>query len=127
MIFVQLIAPYLSSSCMVHCTNYLPCRRYPGEGKTTLALALAASLSTGKPLWNEMPTEPASVIYQTAEDGLADTVRPRLDAMGADCSNVFVIDESQKCLSLSDKRIEDAIESVHAKLFILAPIQILII
>ncbi len=95
----------------------------PGEGKTTLALALAASLSTGKPLWNGMPTEPASVIYQTAEDGLADTVRPRLDAMGADCGNVFVIDESQKCLSLSDKRIEDAIESVHAKLFILDPIQ----
>ena len=95
----------------------------PGEGKTTLALALAASLSTGKPLWNGMSTEPASVIYQTAEDGLAETVRPRLDAMGADCSTVFVIDESQKCLSLSDKRIEDAIESVHAKLFILDPIQ----
>lgn len=95
----------------------------PGEGKTTLALALAAGLSKGEPIADGMSCEKGTVIYQTAEDGLADTVRPRLDEMGADCSNVYVIDESQQMLTLCDRRIEDAIESVHARLFILDPIQ----
>lgn len=36
-----------------------------------------------------------NIIYQTAEDGLADTVKPRLEAAGADCSRVLVIDESE--------------------------------
>lgn len=41
-------------------------------------------------------TEPVNVIYQTAEDGLADTVKPRLEAANADCSRISIIDESDK-------------------------------
>ena len=37
--------------------------------------------------------EPVNVIYQTAEDGLADTVKPRLEIAGADCEKILVIDE----------------------------------
>ena len=95
----------------------------PGEGKTTFSLALAAALSKGVSLYDGMISEPCNVIYQTAEDGLADTVRPRLDKMGADCSRVYVIDESEKSLSLSDTRIEEAIKNTGAKIFILDPIQ----
>ena len=40
-------------------------------------------------------TEPLNVIYQSAEDGLADTVKPRLDLVGADGERIFVIDESK--------------------------------
>ena len=64
-----------------------------------------------------------SVIFQTAEDGLGDTVKPRLVQSGADCGRVIVIDESEKELSLSDLRIEQAITLTGAKLFILDPLQ----
>lgn len=49
----------------------------PGDGKTTLVLNIAARLSKGEGLDNDMKvTEPVNIIYQTAEDGLADTVNP---------------------------------------------------
>ena len=53
----------------------------PGDGKTTLVLNLAAKLSKGIGLDEDMQvSEPMNIIYQTAEDGLADTVKPRLEA-----------------------------------------------
>lgn len=55
----------------------------PGDGKTTMVLNLAAKLSKGEALDENMKvTEPVNVIYQTAEDGLADTVKPRLELAG---------------------------------------------
>ena len=50
----------------------------PGEGKTTLVLQIIAALTTGRPIWDGLPEmEPIHVIYQTAEDGVGDTIRPR--------------------------------------------------
>ena len=46
------------------------------------------------------------MIYQTAEDGLGDTVKPRLIEAGADLDRVLVIDDSDVQLTLSDERIE---------------------
>jgi len=54
---------------------------------------------------------------------LGDTVKPRLVQSGADCGRVIVIDESEKELSHSDLRIEQAITLTGAKLFILDPLQ----
>ena len=69
----------------------------PGDGKTTMVLNIAAKLSKGEGLEENMKVpEPMNIIYQTAEDGLADTVKPRLEAAGADCEKVLVIDESDK-------------------------------
>ena len=96
----------------------------PGDGKTTVVLAIAAAVTTGAALPESKTTaEPMSVIFQTAEDGLGDTVKPRLVQSGADCERVIVIDESEKELSLSDLRIEQAITQTGAKLFILDPLQ----
>ena len=96
----------------------------PGNGKTTMILAVAAAVTKGEPLPEcETATEPITVIFQTAEDGLGDTVKPRLLQAGADCSRVIVIDESEKELSLSDTRIEEALIKTNAKLFILDPLQ----
>ncbi len=95
----------------------------PGEGKTTLALAMIASLTRGEPLPDGTAQPPMSVIYQTAEDGLADTIKPRLEAMGADCSRVFVIDENRKELSMLDERLEKAIRETGARLVVLDPMQ----
>lgn len=77
----------------------------PGDGKTTLMLNIAAKLSKGEGLDSKMKlTEPLNVIYQSAEDGLADTVKPRLETAGANCENISVIDESIKSLSMIDER-----------------------
>lgn len=96
----------------------------PGDGKTMLMLAVASSLTRGViPAEENESIEPITVIYQTAEDGLADTIRPRLDMLGADCSRVCVIDDTEKPLSLSDERIETAIVRVSAKMIILDPLQ----
>ena len=96
----------------------------PGDGKTTLVLNIAAKLSKGERLDENMNiTETVNIIYQTAEDGLADTVKPRLELAGADCERIAVIDESEKSLSMIDERLEEAIVRTHAKLLILDPIQ----
>ena len=85
----------------------------PGEGKTTFVLAVVAALTRGEALpESEQARAPMSVIYQTAEDGLADTVKPRLTALGADCSRVLVIDESEHELTLSDWRLAQALPPV---------------
>ena len=96
----------------------------PGDGKATLVLNIAAKLSKGEGLDSEMKlTEPLNVIYQSAEDGLADTVKPRLEVAGANCENISVIDESIKSLSMIDERLEEAVIRTKAKLLILDPIQ----
>lgn len=96
----------------------------PGDGKTSLALNIAAKLSRGESLDEEMKiSEPINIIYQTAEDGLADTVKPRLELADADCERILVIDESSEALSMADERLEEAIKLTNAKLLILDPIQ----
>lgn len=96
----------------------------PGDGKSTLILNIAAKLSMGECIDENMNiTEPVNVIYQTAEDGLADTVKPRLEAANADCSRISIIDESDKSVSMTDDRIEEAIKRENAKLCIFDPIQ----
>ena len=96
----------------------------PGEGKTTLILNLAALLSKGEQLpESEEKSDPINIIYQTAEDGLSDTVKPRLIAANADDERITVIDESKSELSLTDERLEQAIIETKAKLVILDPLQ----
>lgn len=95
----------------------------PGEGKTYFAMHLAAACTNGKLLPNMERLEPFNVIYQTAEDGLGDTVKPRLIEAGADLDRVLVIDDSDVQLTLSDERIEKAIVENNARLVIIDPIQ----
>lgn len=97
----------------------------PGEGKTTLVLKLAAALSRGLPLPcdDDKEYEPIHIIYQTAEDGIEDTIKPRLEKAGADCSMIRVIDETDKELSMTDDRLEQAIIETKTRLIILDPIQ----
>ena len=67
--------------------------------------------------------EPISVIYQTAEDGLGDTVKPRLIEAEANENLIFNICEDTDILTLKDERIEAAIRATNAKLAIFDPIQ----
>jgi hypothetical protein len=69
------------------------------------------------------PMGPFNVIYQSAEDGMGDTIKPRLMDAGADLDRVLSIVEDKKQLSLLDERIEKAIREHNARLMILDPIQ----
>ena len=106
----------------------------PGEGKTTMVLQIIAKLTKGEavlpsgsdePALEEktMALEPVNVIYQTAEDGLGDTIKPRLLSAGADCSRVMVIDDDDQALTMMDARLEEAIIKTKARLVVLDPIQ----
>lgn len=118
----------------------------PGEGKTTMVLQIIAKLTRGEPillskksqkeaqqdseenlkqevLSQDNPIQPVNVIYQTAEDGLEDTIKPRLLAAGADCSRVLVIDDREQPLTMLDVRLEEAIMQTKARMVVLDPIQ----
>ena len=95
----------------------------PGEGKTTLVLQIIARLTNGESIIDEDESLPINVIYQTAEDGLSDTIKPRLLAANADCSKVLVIDDKYTPLTMRDVRLEQAIIETNAKLVVLDPIQ----
>ena len=106
----------------------------PGEGKTTMVLQIIAKLTKGEavlPSGSDEPAleaktvdlEPVNVIYQTAEDGLGDTIKHRLLSAGADCSRVMVIDDNDQALTMMDARLEEAIIKTKARLVVLDPIQ----
>lgn len=118
----------------------------PGEGKTTMVLQIIAKLTRGEPILlnqksqkeaqkdneknlkqevlpQDNPMQPVNVIYQTAEDGLGDTIKPRLLAAGADCSRVLVIDDREQPLTMLDVRLEEAIMQTKARMVMLDPIQ----
>lgn len=95
----------------------------PGEGKTFFAMQLAAACTNRKYLPQMEPFEPFNVIFQTAEDGLGDTVKPRLVSAEADMERVLVIDDTDYPLTLADKRIENAIKENNARLVIIDPLQ----
>ena len=106
----------------------------PGEGKTTMVLQIIAKMTKGEAVLpsdsdesalkeKTMALEPVNVIYQTAEDGLGDTIKPRLLSAGADCSRVMVIDDNDQALTMMDARLEEAIIQTKARLVVLDPIQ----
>jgi hypothetical protein len=76
----------------------------PGRGKSTLTLDIAARVSTGRPMpFEELvrpgePRTPAGVVLLTAEDGLPDTVKPRLAAAGADMERMIFSGWPRSCV-----------------------------
>lgn len=95
----------------------------PGEGKTFFAMQLAAACTNRRFLPQMEPFEPFNMIFQTAEDGLGDTVKPRLLSAEADLERVLVIDDADNPLTLADERIENAIRENNARLVIIDPLQ----
>jgi len=97
----------------------------PGLGKTALTLDLAARVSRGAPLPDdpEAPWPAAHVLLVNAEDGAGDTIRPRLDAAGADVSRChgFPLDHVP-ILPEGLPHLADAIHRHHAALTIIDPL-----
>lgn len=77
------------------CEPYIPLGKLiivegdPGIGKSTLCLKLVAEISQGLPIFNIAPTDPMTVLLICPEDGLEDTIKPRLEKAGGDHSKIF--------------------------------------
>jgi hypothetical protein len=102
----------------------------PGLGKSAMTLDLAARVSSGVAFPDGAKCEPAGVVLLSAEDGLADTIRPRLDAAGADTSRILALatvpDENghDRLLSIPEDLplIETGMRRVGANLLVIDPL-----
>ena len=96
----------------------------PGDGKSALALKVASILTKGDPLpfTDEEPKEPVTVIYQTTEDDLDDTVVPRFLSSDGNAERLIFIKENEKRLTFGDPRLIEAIRKYDAKVLILDPL-----
>ena len=93
----------------------------PGEGKTSLALYLTSILSNGGEIpLTKIITPTQIVIYHNAEDGVADTIKPRLERYGANCENVCYL---RSGVERAIESLEKAIAETGARMAILDPIQ----
>ena len=105
----------------------------PGLGKSILTIDLAARVTTGA-AWPDNPGAAAprgSVLLMSAEDGLADTIAPRLHATSADVSKVIALtgiplsDGRERAVDLTRDipRIESTIEEVgDCRLLVIDPV-----
>jgi hypothetical protein len=103
---------------------------HPGDGKSTLTTALAATLSTGGH-WPDGSQAPlGSTLFLLAEDALGDTVRPRLDQHGANVERIEAVemirheDGREQLFSLSEhlEMLEERIVEMGAALLVIDPL-----
>jgi len=105
----------------------------PAAGKTFIALAIAAALTTGYVPSSAETCEPARVLYLTVENDAACVVRPRFDAMGGDPTRLYLLrgyvtgdgDSAEHgSIWLTDMSpLRDALDKTHARLMVVDPIQ----
>ena len=94
----------------------------PGDGKSTLMMNLIAELSTGGKTPDGCKIgAPQKAIYQCSEDGVSDTIKPRLERCGADCKKIaFINEEVYNGLTLDDERIRQAIIEFRPRLVVIS-------
>lgn len=101
----------------------------PGTGKTFFCLYLCSCVSNGVPFLGEDKSkkrQEAIAIYQTAEDGIADTIKPRLETMKPppNFANILNIPEEDEQLTLKDTAtIESVMKQFNPDLIIFDPLQ----
>lgn len=104
----------------------------PGVGKTSIALDYAARVSNGRDMPDgkrgDLYDKPAGVVILSAEDDPGVTLRPKLEAMGADLKRIALLEgvrvgTNERMPNLTDlAAIEDTIKRVNAKLAIVDPL-----
>src|SRR5437016_5320463 len=93
----------------------------PGTNKSSVLLDFAARVSTGRPMPDGTRTEAGGVLLLMAEDSVAKTIRPRLEAAGAALTRIAILNQP---VSIPKDRliIEEAALKLNAKLVIIDPI-----
>jgi hypothetical protein len=103
----------------------------PDLGKSLLALDIAARLTQNKAMPDGTLSdlgEPRGVVLLSAEDDVADTIRPRLDAAGADIDRVVLLayvkgSQGQRGPTIADlAAMEEAIRTTKAALVVIDPL-----
>jgi AAA domain len=106
----------------------------PGLGKSLGTVDIAARVSTGSRFPDGSACEQGDVIFLSAEDDPGDTIRPRLDAAGADVSRIHLLEavrnftsdgRSVDCefnLERDMCALEDAIRRTKARLAVIDPV-----
>jgi AAA domain-containing protein len=75
----------------------------PGLGKSLLALDLAARITTGRPMPDGTPGLQGSVVLIAPEDGITDTIKPRVEAAGGDPSRIRLLNFVKRTNPLTEK------------------------
>ncbi len=101
----------------------------PGLGKSTLLLDLAARVSQTGIMPDESQGATGAVLVLSSEDAVEDTIKPRLEAAGADLTRIEFLDEvtdqdgaRPPVLPIDIPLIEAVIARLHAKLLIIDPL-----
>ena len=92
-----------------------------GTGKTAFLCAVAAHVSTGRPILDIPVTTPGNVILMSVEDDLP-VLRGRLEADGGDLDKCYLVSNAAG-LSFNDPKVESMIRKVSAKMIIFDPLQ----
>ena len=97
----------------------------PGNGKTYITTNFASIVSTGgKFPFADISVDIGKVILQNGEDGKNDTLKPRLEKAGANCKNIFIINEDERLFSLDQlDRLEASLKEYRPSMVIIDPIQ----
>lgn len=119
--------------------NFLPDRKLtildgmPGVGKSTLTSEIAARITSGTGFPNGETIDPKRVVFIAVEDGVADTIKPRVLAAGGNDDYVHSIhieqngDEITPDLEVHLPAIRDVIEEIgNVGLLIIDPIMALL-
>lgn len=97
----------------------------PGVGKTWVGCAFATMVSTGKPMEGAegfKVSEQGNVLFCTGEDGLGDTLRPRMEGMGAELKRIYAYDEPLVLDEAGVLKLENEIVACEAKLVVVDPL-----
>jgi hypothetical protein len=102
----------------------------PGTGKSAMTTDLAARITVGKPWPDGAQCKAGGAVILSAEDGFADTIRPRFDAAGGDPSKAVALstvpdaEGNERQIAIPDDLhvIEAAIERVGAVLVVVDPL-----
>jgi AAA domain/DnaB-like helicase N terminal domain len=93
-----------------------------GIGKSWLTCAIASAISRGVGLPASDPFEAGSTLFLSAEDGLADTLRPRLDGVGADVSRIYALNEPLTLDTIGLIKLENEIIKYAPALVVIDPL-----
>jgi hypothetical protein len=97
----------------------------PGLGKSLVTLDLAARITSGEPMpLCETPHPPSNVLLFCAEDEAADTIKPRLEAAGADCNRVHVFPNGGYRMFSDHKLLYTLITMNKATLVVVDPLSL---
>jgi hypothetical protein len=97
----------------------------PGLGKSAMSLDIAARVSRGYDMPDRTPSGAAAgVVILSAEDGLGDTIRPRLEVAGADIERIMTVTNDEDLISIPGdlRHVRSAIQEVKAALLIIDPL-----